>query len=62
MPEITLQREQFLRDGYVIVRDVVPAGQLVSLCSMVDELVEREHDLNPEFSRPGAACRPGDSG
>lgn len=50
MPEITLQREQFLRDGYVIVRDVVPAGQLVSLCSMVDELVEREHDLNPEFT------------
>tara|TARA_B100000809_G_scaffold258809_1_gene302645 strand:+ start:2544 stop:3785 length:1242 start_codon:yes stop_codon:yes gene_type:complete len=50
MPEIALQREQFLRDGYVIVRDVVPADQLVSLCSMVDEIVEREHDLNPEFS------------
>ena len=49
MNEDAQRRTSFLKDGYVIVRGLVPPNQLASLRCTVDVLVARERQSNPAW-------------
>jgi hypothetical protein len=49
---MTIDREQFMKDGYLILRNVVPPDQLESLRGSLERMVEKRRELSRQRRTP----------
>ncbi|MDA1139269.1 MAG: hypothetical protein O3B01_11850 [Planctomycetota bacterium] len=49
---MTIDREQFMKEGYLILRDVVPPGQLGTVRGCIEHMVERRRVLSRQRRTP----------
>ena len=50
-----IDRQQFMEDGYLILRNVVPPGLLDALCAAVEHMVMRRREHSTQMRLPNEA-------